>query len=43
MPANGGEEQPVHDLPPTGYWGHWDIGNQGLYYVKSGSEAASRD
>jgi Tol biopolymer transport system component len=31
--ANGGEEQPVHDLPPTGYWGYWDIGRQGLYFV----------
>jgi hypothetical protein len=23
----------VHDLPPTGYWGYWDIGSQGLYLV----------
>ena len=23
----------MHDLPPTGYWGYWDIGSQGLYFV----------
>jgi Tol biopolymer transport system component len=33
VPPNGGEEQPVHDLPPTGYWGYWDIGRRGLYFV----------
>ena len=33
VPADGGEEQPVHDLPPTGYWGYWDIGRRGLYFV----------
>jgi len=33
VPLNGGEEQPVHDLPPTGYWGYWDIGRRGLYFV----------
>jgi eukaryotic-like serine/threonine-protein kinase len=31
--ASGGEEQPVHDLPPTGYWGYWGIGHRGLYFV----------
>ena len=33
VPVDGGEEQPVHDLPPTGYWGYWDIGRRGLYFV----------
>ena len=33
VPVNGGEEQPVHDLPPTGDWGYWDIGRRGLYFV----------
>lgn len=33
LPVNGGEERPVHDLPPTGYWGYWGIGRQGLYLV----------
>jgi eukaryotic-like serine/threonine-protein kinase len=33
VPVNGGEEQPVHDLPPTGYWGYWGIGHRGLYFV----------
>ena len=33
VPVNGGEERPVHDLPPTGYWGYWDIGRRGLYFV----------
>jgi eukaryotic-like serine/threonine-protein kinase len=33
VPVNGGEEQPVHDLPPTGYWGYWGIGRRGLYLV----------
>jgi hypothetical protein len=23
----------VHDLPPTSYWGSWEIGHQGLYLV----------
>jgi len=31
VPVNGGEERPVHDLPPTGYWGYWSIGRRGLY------------
>ena len=33
VPASGGEEQPVYDLPPTGHWGYWDIGRRGLYVV----------
>jgi dipeptidyl aminopeptidase/acylaminoacyl peptidase len=33
VPASGGEERPVHDLPPIGYWGYWDIGRRGLYFV----------
>lgn len=33
VPVNGGEEEPVHDLPPTGYWGYWGIGRLGLYFV----------
>jgi dipeptidyl aminopeptidase/acylaminoacyl peptidase len=33
VPVNGGEEEPVHDLPPIGYWGYWDIGRLGLYFV----------
>jgi hypothetical protein len=33
VPVNGGEERPVHDLPPTGYWGYWGIGSRGLYLV----------
>jgi hypothetical protein len=33
VPVDGGEERPVHDLPPTGYWGYWDIGRRGLYFV----------
>jgi hypothetical protein len=33
VPVNGGEERPVHDLPPTGYWGCWGIGRRGLYFV----------
>ncbi len=33
VPVDGGEELPVHDLPPTGYWGYWDIGRRGLYFV----------
>jgi Tol biopolymer transport system component len=33
VPVNGGEERPVHDLPPVGYWGCWGIGNRGLYFV----------
>jgi len=31
--VKGGEEQPVHDLPPTGYWGYWGIGRLGLYLI----------
>jgi hypothetical protein len=23
----------VHDLPPTSYWGSWEVGGQGLYLV----------
>ncbi len=33
VPVDGGEERLVHDLPPTGYWGYWDIGRRGLYFV----------
>jgi Tol biopolymer transport system component len=33
VPVKGGEEKPVHDLPPTGYWGSWGIGRRGLYFV----------
>jgi Tol biopolymer transport system component len=33
VPVNGGEEQAVHDLPPTGYWGGWSVGRRGLYFV----------
>ena len=33
VPVDGGEERPVHDLPPTGYWGYWSIGHLGLYLV----------
>ena len=33
VPVNGGEEKGVYDLPPTGYWGYWDIGRRGLYFV----------
>jgi hypothetical protein len=33
VPVNGGEERPVHDLPPIGYWGYWGIGHRGLYLV----------
>ena len=33
VPVDGGDERLVHDLPPTGYWGYWDIGRQGLYFV----------
>jgi Tol biopolymer transport system component len=33
VPVNGGEERPVHDLPPVGYWGYWGIGHRGLYFV----------
>jgi Tol biopolymer transport system component len=33
VPVNGGEERPVHHLPPTGNWGYWDIGRRGLYFV----------
>lgn len=33
VPIDGGEERRVHDLPPTGYWGYWGIGRQGLCLV----------
>jgi Tol biopolymer transport system component len=33
VPVDGGEEQAVHDLPPSGYWGYWGIGRRGLYFV----------
>ena len=33
VPVEGGEERPVHDLPPVGYWGYWGIGRRGLYFV----------
>ena len=33
VPVKGGEERMVHDLPPTGYWGSWEVGRQGLYLV----------
>jgi Tol biopolymer transport system component len=33
VPVNGGEERPVHNLPPSGYFGYWDIGRLGLYLV----------
>ena len=33
VPVNGGEERAVHDLPPTGYWGSWNVGRRGLYFV----------
>ena len=33
VPVDGGDERLVHDLPPTGYWGYWDIGRRGLYFV----------
>jgi Tol biopolymer transport system component len=33
VPVNGGKERKVHDLPPTDYWGSWEVGRQGLYLV----------
>jgi Tol biopolymer transport system component len=33
VPVDGGDERRVHDLPPTGFWGYWDIGRRGLYFV----------
>jgi Tol biopolymer transport system component len=27
------EEKPVYDLPPAGYWGYWQVGRRGLYFV----------
>jgi Tol biopolymer transport system component len=33
VPVDGGDERLVHDLPPTGYWGYWDIGRRGLYFM----------
>jgi Tol biopolymer transport system component/serine/threonine protein kinase len=33
VPVDGGEERPVLERLPVGYWGYWGIGRRGLYYI----------
>jgi hypothetical protein len=33
VPLSGGTEEKVLDFPPSGFWGYWAVGANGIYYV----------
>jgi len=41
MPAAGGTEEPVLAEYKAGYWGHWGVAADGLYYVDPGETGAT--
>ncbi|HXE89857.1 MAG TPA: LpqB family beta-propeller domain-containing protein [Terriglobales bacterium] len=34
VPVEGGEEVPVMDDPPAGFWGYWALARDGIYYIR---------
>ncbi len=40
--VNGGEEKPVPELAPAGYWRSWGVNREGLYFVSKEEPGSGR-